>query len=452
MNQSPATTGQNVFFLSFRKRDLRLLFDFRVPFRPVRVVVGERRINLRETDMRIVRSKSFYISSCPLLNKKESDAAVSKRWLMAKLYGKEYTKAELLARVGDISQIARIKPYRLIEGREDGVMALDITNGGGLSFTVIPSRGMDISAAHYNGRSLAWRSSVGDAHPAYFDHEGENGRGWLRSFPGGLVTTCGLSWAGATDVEDGQRYGLHGRISNLPAENVRWHGNWHGDDYVLSVYGEVRQTTVFGENLILRREIFTRLGSSSFVINDFVENCGFNSTPHMMLYHINIGFPAVNDNARLISPSRKVMPRDADAEGKIDRYAMMQAPEVGYRETVYFHDLVPDKDEYVQAAVVDDSTFSGDPNNPGFGVYCRYAAEKLPRFIEWKMMGAGTYVVGMEPANCSVMGRPEERNTGALQYIEPGEERHYDLEIGVLNGAEEIAAFEAQCSAALANG
>ena len=368
---------------------------------------------------------------------------------MAKLYGREYTKAELLARVGDISQIARIKPYRLIEGREDGVMALDVTNGGGLSFTVIPSRGMDISAAHYNGRSLAWRSSVGDSHPAYFDHEGENGRGWLRSFPGGLVTTCGLSWAGATDSEDGQRYGLHGRISNLPAENVRWHGNWHDDEYVLSVYGEVRQTTVFGENLVLRREISTCLGSTSLILNDFVENCGFNPTPHMMLYHINIGFPAVNDTARLISPTRSIVCRDADAEGKKDRYAAMQAPEVGYRETVYFHDLAENKEGFVQAAVADDSAQSSDPNNPGFGVYCRYSAEELPRFIEWKMMDAGTYVVGMEPANCSVMGRPAEQEADTLQYLEPGEERHYDLEIGVLDGAAEIAEFEAQCKTSL---
>ena len=357
-----------------------------------------------------------------------------------------------MARVGDISQIARVKPYRLLEGREDGVMALDITNGGGLSFTVIPSRGMDISAAHYNGKSLAWRSSVGDAHPAYFDHEGENGRGWLRSFPGGLVTTCGLSWAGATDVEDGQRYGLHGRISNLPAENVTWGGMWIRGNYILAAHGTIRETTVFGENLTVWREVLTTLGSKSLRVHDRVENCGFKRVPHMMLYHINIGFPAVNDTARLISPTRSVTPRDAEAEGKKDRYAAMQAPEVGYRETVYFHDLAPDAKELVRAAVVDDTAAASDPNSSGFGVYCHYSAKQLPRFIEWKMMDAGTYVVGMEPANCLVMGRPAERDADTLQYLEPGEQRHYEVEIGVLDGAAEIAEFEAQCKAALANG
>ena len=372
---------------------------------------------------------------------------------MAKLYGKEYTKAELLARVGDISQIARVKPYRLIEGREDGVMALDVTNGGGLSFTVVPSRGMDISAAHYNGRSLAWRSSVGDAHPAYFDHESEKGRGWLRSFPGGLVTTCGLTWAGAADTEDGLQYGLHGRISNLPAEQVKWGSGWYNEeedeDFMLTASGFVRETTVFGENLLLTRLISTRLGSRSLRLTDFVENCGFKPVPHMMLYHINVGFPAVNDTSRLIAPTRSIVSRDADAEEKKDRCAVMQAPEVGYRETVYFYDLAPDEHGYVQAAVVDASADSGNPNNPGFGVYCRYLGDLMPRFIEWKMMDAGTYVVGMEPANCSVMGRPAEREADTLQYLAPGEQRQYEIEIGVLDGAAEIAEFEAQCNAAL---
>ena len=370
---------------------------------------------------------------------------------MAKLYGREYTKAELLARVGDISQIARVKPYRLIEGCEDGVMALDVTNGGGLSFTVVPSRGMDISAAHYNGKSLAWRSSVGDSHPAYFDHEGEKGHGWLRNFPGGLVTTCGLSWAGAADVEDGQQYGLHGRISNLPAQNVSWDFYWDQDECIISLRGEIRETTVFGENLILVRHISTYLGQRSLKISDYVVNSGFKRVPHMMLYHINIGFPAVNDTARLISPTRNVAPRDADAEAKQDCYAVMQAPEVGYRETVYFHDLAPDGDGYVQTAVVDDSVAASGADSSGFGVYCRYKPEELPRFIEWKMMDAGTYVVGMEPANCSVMGRPAEHDAGTLQYLQPGEERHYEIDIGVLDGAAEIAEFEAQCKAALAS-
>ncbi len=368
---------------------------------------------------------------------------------MAQLYGKHYTKSELLAHVGDISQVARIKPYRLIEGFEDGVFALDVTNGSGLDFTVLASRGMDISSAHYNGRSMMWRSATTDSYPAHFDHEGEGGRGWLRSFYGGLVVTCGLTWAGANDTDNGIPYGIHGRIGNTPATNVQWDGVWEGDDYLLTITGKLREATVFGENLQMTRTITTKLGSNVLHIHDTVENLGAKPTEHMMLYHINIGFPAVNDTAELISTSQSAVPRDPIAEERFDRYTQMQAPEAGYQETVYFHELATDADGYATAAVIDKQTESGD--GKGFGVYCKYLPTQLPRFIEWKMMDSGTYVVGMEPANCLVMGRPNERRAGTLQVLQPGEVRHYSVEIGVLAGEAAVSDYEAACKRTLSS-
>lgn len=369
---------------------------------------------------------------------------------MAWLYGKSYSRPQLLSYVGDISQVARIKPYRLIEGQEDGVLALDVTNGSGLDFTVLASRGLDIATARFNGCSLAWRSATSDTHPAFFDHEGEGGRGWLRSFYGGLVVTCGLTWAGANDSEDGKPYGIHGRISNLPATNVQWDGDWEGDDYVLTVQGKVREATVFGENLQLTRKIATKLGEKTLTIHDTVENLGAKRTEHMMLYHINIGFPVVNDMARLISPTLSATPRDAEAEEGKERYAQMQPPMAGFREKVYFHEFAKLPDGRVTAAIVNPERVAASADDPGLGIYCTYNPEELPRFIEWKMMDSGTYVVGMEPANCLVMGRPNERAAGTLQFLEPGEIRSYTVEIGVLAGKQEIDAYETACREAVA--
>ena len=368
---------------------------------------------------------------------------------MANLYGSIVRKLDLLAHVGDISQVARIKPYRLVEGLEDGVLALDVTTGSGLAYTVLPGRGMDISSASYNGRSLAWRSPTTDTHPAYFDHEGEGGRGWLRSFYGGLVVTCGLTWAGANATENGQPFGLHGRVSNLPATNVHWDGEWEGDDYVMTIRGKMRQATVFGENLQITRTISSRLGEKRLFLHDVVENLGTERTEHMMLYHINIGFPVVNYGARLLAPTLSATPRDSEADKGQDRFTHFQAPESGFKEQVYFHEFALSPDGRVTTAIVDDTTPSADGGAPGIGVYCSYSPAQLPRFIEWKMMGSGTYVVGMEPANCMVMGRPHDRAEGALQFLEPGEKREYQLEIGVLSGPEEIAQQERLCRAAV---
>src|SRR5689334_21318421 len=369
---------------------------------------------------------------------------------MARLYGKTYSRAQLLSYVGDISQVARIKPYRLIEGQEDGVLALDVTNGSGLEYTVLASRGLDIATARFNGCSLAWRSATSDTHPSFFDHEGEGGRGWLRSFYGGLVVTCGLTWAGANDAEDGKQYGIHGRISNLPATNVQWDGEWQRDDYVLTVQGKVREATVFGENLQLTRRIVTRLGEKTLTIHDSVLNLGAKRTEHMMLYHINIGFPVVDDKARLVSPTLSATPRDAEAEEGKEQYAQMQPPLAGFREKVYFHEFARLPDGRVTAAIVNPEGSAGNAADPGLGIYCSYRPEELPRFIEWKMMDAGTYVVGMEPANCLVMGRPHERAARTLQFLEPGETRHYTVEIGLLVGPQEIHDYDAACQEAIA--
>src|SRR5439155_3341025 len=141
----------------------------------------------------------------------------------------------------------------------------------------------------------------------------------------------------------------------------------------------------------------------------------YQRTPHMILYHINIGFPAVDDNARLISPSRTVSPRDADAQEDKERYAQLQPPTPGYREKAYFHDMQSDQDGFVTTAVVNPDV------DHGFGVYAKYRKEQLPCFCEWKMMDQGTYVVGMEPGNALVLGRAKEREAGRLQFLEPGE-------------------------------
>ena len=356
---------------------------------------------------------------------------------MARLFGRHFTREELLERVGDVSQIARLKPYRLVEGHEDGVLAVDVTTGSGLDFTVLPSRGMDISSASHNGRSLAWRSATSDQHPAFFE---PGGLGWLRSFYGGLVITCGLTWMGAPCTDDGAALGLHGRASHLPATNVRWDGRWEGDDYILTVSGKIHEAIVFGENMQLTRTIEARMGESRILLRDEVENLGYQRTPHMILYHINLGFPVVNDNSRLVAPTITAAPRDSEAEDRKERFAQMQPPTSGFREKVYFHDMRPDSDGRVTTAIINQDL------DGGFGVYCTYRKDQLPYFTEWKMMGKGTYVVGMEPGNALVMGRAIERESGRLRFLEPGEKRTYELEIGVVEGADQIAALEVKAA------
>jgi hypothetical protein len=354
---------------------------------------------------------------------------------MAHIFGKDYTRQELLQRVGSISQIAGARQIELRNGNEAGVRAVEFYTGSGFNFTVLADRGLDISESSFCGQSLSWQSSVGDIAPQFYV---SRGLGWLRSFPGGLVTTCGLANAGAPSVDQGEELPLHGQYSNIPAKNVCVDAEWQGDDYVMWVTGKVQETRVFGENIVNSRKIWTKLGEKRFWIRDVVENIGFASSPFMILYHINGGFPAIDENSEMISPSLSVRPRDPDAEVEKELYWQMKGPTPAFKERCYYHEAAADADGYVTSALVNRAANGGQ----GFGFYVRFAQENLPRLCEWKMNGQGTYVCGMEPANCLVEGRLKERERGDLKFIEPGQRLEYDLEIGVISSQDEIKAIE----------
>jgi len=358
---------------------------------------------------------------------------------MAQVFGKDYSKKELMRLIGDVSQVAGMKKYELLDGKGRGVRAVDIWTGTGFCFTVILDRGMDISQASHCGKSLCWRSSIGEVHPHFFEPEG---MGWLRSFLGGLLTTCGLTYCGAPCEDEGEKLGLHGRVSHTPAEEVSIEKKWEGDDYELSVSGLLRESVVFGENIVLTRKIRTRLGESRLWIYDVVENEGYERTPFMILYHINGGFPVVSEKSRLISPTLEAVPRDEEAEKGKEDYDRFTSPIPGFKEKCYYHKMKEDEAGLVHCALINEN-LQGD----GFGFYVKYRKEQLPRFIEWKMMGEGTYVVGMEPANCLVEGRDKLREKGILEFLEPGEKKEFELEIGVLSGKEAIDRFKAEVKA-----
>jgi hypothetical protein len=64
---------------------------------------------------------------------------------MAECLGRRWKKQELISLIGDPQQIARITRCTLDEGKAAGVQALQVNTGGGLQFTVLPGRGMDIA-------------------------------------------------------------------------------------------------------------------------------------------------------------------------------------------------------------------------------------------------------------------------------------------------------------------
>jgi hypothetical protein len=352
---------------------------------------------------------------------------------MPPLFGRRIGKHDLLMRVGDLSQVAGIRMMTLADGPEEGVRIADVRTGSGLRFQVTLDRGMDLSVAEYRGIPLAFRTPAGDVHPSRF--EPARG-GWLRTFAGGLMTGCGMTYLGSPSTDGGADLGLHGRLSHLQAAGVSASESWEGDECTLRLSGRLRESTMFGENMLLTRSIETAVGHSLITIRDTVRNEGYDRTPLMMLYHINAGWPLVDRGARLLLRTAKTVPRDPAAEAGLADARVCSGPVPGFAEQVFYHDCVPDGEGYT-AALLENRALS-------LGLSVRFRRRELHRLAQWKMMGEGTYVMGIEPANCGVGGRESERRAGTLEFLGPGEERSFEVQIGVIDGEKEIASVIAE--------
>lgn len=345
---------------------------------------------------------------------------------MVSVCGHKLERKELQQRVGCLSQIAGIKALQALDGRERGARMLDVRTGSGLFFRVMVDRCLDISACQYKGASLVWHSSVGEVHPAYYEPQGF---GWLRSFPGGLLATCGLDQFGPPSQDGGNDLALHGRIGNTPARCVSHSARWVGDDYVLEISGEVRQTRVFGEYIVLDRHIRTTLGSRQIVIEDAVSNRGFDPHPHMILYHFNFGFPLVSAYSQLRLETEETIPRDEDAAAELAGWRNLHAPRAGYREQVFRHVPAADEDGLVAVEI--------ENQRLGLGARLSYNRTQLPYLYQWKMLGEGAYVLGLEPANCGVLeGRDVAQETGQLGFLEPSETLRYSLQLDIIDSSD----------------
>ena len=176
-----------------------------------------------------------------------------------------YEETECMRYAGSMAQLADARLMALEEGNGRGDRVIAFRNGSGLAFTVSPDRGMDLVDCSFGGIPLVFRSQTG--YSAGARHEA-SGKGWLRNWQGGLMTTAGLRNVGAANGE----FGLHGRISNLAAEDVGIRRGWEGGRYRLEASGTLRECAMFGEHLELCRTISTGLGENVIRLHDRVTN------------------------------------------------------------------------------------------------------------------------------------------------------------------------------------
>ena len=332
---------------------------------------------------------------------------------------------ELRRRVGDVSQLVSTRAVRLGDGNEDGVRAIDVRVAGGLSALVLVDRGMDIGPAWVDGYPVSWQSSTGIVGPAHFDETA-----WLRSFHGGLLVTCGLQNVGPGCVDEGVSHGIHGRISHIPAKAVTHRVVEQDGRWVAEVSGEVRETDVYGVDLVLRRTLRFPMGEPVVEIADEVVNQGYGPAGLMLLYHCNIGYPVVADGAVLLAPDADVEPRDEPAARLLAEHATFPPPDDAFEQLVYEHRLRDPDAERASIAIANPAYAPTD----GIALAVEYHPRQLPHLWQWRMLAPGMYLTGLEPATCGILGRAAERERGTIDWLAPGARRRFDLTIRVTTG------------------
>jgi hypothetical protein len=335
-------------------------------------------------------------------------------------------KQELLRHVGSLQQVAYVRPVTYAEGRSSGLKAYDVKNGK-LSMRIMADKCLDVSEFSYGGVNINFLSKPGLQGRNQYD---TNGQEAIYSIMGGLFFTSGLDNICAPCTINGVDYPMHGRVRTTPAEHLSADAHWEDGDYVMKVSGEIREAALFGSNMTLRRSISTKLGEKSVTVTDEIENQSFRNEPLMLLYHINMGYPFLDENTRLLIPTSKVTARDSDGKGHEAEYDRMGAPKDNEPEYVFIHSLKYDQNGDAMVCVL---------NEPlGLGLKLEFNKKNLPYFMEWKSTASGDYVIGLEPSNSSVYGQTYHVENGDLHTIAPFETETNVLKFTVLDGPEEI--------------
>jgi hypothetical protein len=340
-------------------------------------------------------------------------------------------------KISNPAQIGGIETAIIENGVGRGTRIAWINTGTGLRYKVVIDRAMDIADAFYNQHSLAWLSHLGIRYPEPFSNRGLE---WLRTFGGGLLTTCGLSHVGGPEVDEYGERGLHGLISNSPVEiESIIQPDPIAGNMEMSITGRVKQTQIFGPSLELKRTISGTVGQPSIRIRDEVVNRGNTPTPHMILYHFNFGWPLVDEGSDILWKGSWRTP-DGSTKNKIFReennFRKCPAPleeHSGGGEEVAFIDPIADSAGICSCGIHNAKI--------GIAVALRFRKEQLPCLTNWQHWGKGEYVTGLEPGTNPPIGQAMARAQNQLIKLSAGESRTYDLEVEVLGSETKINEF-----------
>ena len=292
-------------------------------------------------------------------------------------------------------QVASIRRYTLTGGKGKGLDVLDCDNGK-LRFLLNVTKGLDIMQLYHEGQNISFLSKN-----AFIAQE----LPFLNRFEGGMLYTCGLDSAGAREG-----YELHGTYHNTRAEVCRAECSEAG----IVIEAVVRNSALFGKNLVLKRRITADIGGETIKLHDTLVNEAYVDGEYCLLYHVNLGYPMLDAGGKIEMDAAEVSPRNAWATEKKGEVFSVTEPLPAQEETCYFIRLNKPEVAYINDKLAKKFTLS-------------FSGNTLPHFVEWKSMASGDYALGLEPCTTKLDEFFEYKT------IKSGEEIDFSLEIGVHN-------------------
>lgn len=313
------------------------------------------------------------------------------------------------------AQLARVDQFVATNGEAAGDRVIQGGSLGGLHFTIHPDRGLDLGQLSFAGCPLGWVGPSGFPAANRFQPDGEDGLGILRAFSGFLVT-CGYDYFGAAAngpadhfgyvLRDKQSYPVHGRAWTLPATIEVCRLDWNNPEPAIQIEGTLDQRTLLGEQIQNRRQFRFPIGRPVLELVDRITNVGHRPVPHRILYHINLGFPLIDEGTRIDGlPDHTDFPTPLPAieENQDERVRLIPRPDCSPTITVH-------RDA-----------------NPPLSLALDFLTDNLTHVIQWWNRYHGMNVVGIEPASA---GLPEPAPDGQWHpdaWLDPGETAEYRL-------------------------
>lgn len=313
------------------------------------------------------------------------------------------TARELLEEgyVGSLDTLVQVREFLGDPHSGAGARAYSLTLAGGLSFEVLPERGLDIGAAWYLGQPVGWRSALGSPGIA------PTPSAWLGRFGGGLLVTCGLDNIGAPRGNYGQHGSHHDtRAYDVSVTRVR------GDDGTpgVRITGTVDSVEVFGRRVRVHRSITSYADDPAIHLADRIVNDGAWPAPVALLYHVNFGAPLVLPGTRIaIDADEHELWEPTEAADDWSTY-----PGVVDRvtEAVWRHTGLATSQGRATARVASPA---------GLVAEVTWRTDELPQLVEWVFPPRDSWALGIEPCNAPMWGAARESEGAGMPVLGPGE-------------------------------